>query len=211
MGVLLTTPNIVLRDATPSDASTLARLINMGGEGLPAHLWAEMAGPGQSAFDVGTARAAKTEGAVSWCNARVATWSGAVVGTAIFYDLTEVLSAHDIRAIPPLLRPLVELEAEVPDTRYLNVLAVMPQARRRGVARRLIEDIRDPEGRDLTLVVASGNRSGRAFYTQEGFDEVTRRPMGPGGLPDLNGDWILMRRPGEMGVGTDKCTSSARA
>lgn len=211
MGVLLTTPNIVLRDATPSDASTLARLINMGGEGLPAHLWAEIARPGQSVFDIGTARAAITEGAVSWCNARVATWHGAVVGTAIFYDLTEVSSAHDIRAIPPLLRPLVELEAELPDTRYLNVLAVMPQARRRGVARRLIEDIRDPEDRDLTLIVASGNLSARAFYTREGFDEVTRRPMGPGGLPDLNGDWILMRRPGEVGVGTDKSTSSARA
>ncbi len=211
MGVLLTTPNITLRDATPSDAPALARLANMAGEGLPAQLWAEMAEPGQSAFEVGTARAARTEGAFSWCNARVATWNGAVVGTAIFYDLTEVPSAHDISTMPPLLRPLVELEAEVPDTRYLNVLAVMPQARRRGVARRLINDIRDPEGRDLTLIVASGNRSARACYTGEGFDEVTRRPMGPGGPPDLKGDWILMRRRSEMGIGTEDVTSSVQA
>ncbi|ABD56591.1 GNAT family N-acetyltransferase [Jannaschia sp. CCS1] len=203
MGVLLTIPNFILRDATPADAPVLARLANMAGEGLPAHLWAGMAEQGQSAFDVGAARAARTEGAFSWCNARVLTWQGAVVGAAIFYDLTEIPTADDIRTTPPLLRPLVELEAEVPGTRYLNVLAVVPQARRRGVAKRLIADIRSPDDLDLTLIVASENLTARTFYAREGFDELARRPMGPGGPSDLKGDWILMRRRSGQRVGMD--------
>ncbi len=42
--------------ATPDDADALAQLIDMAGEGLPHYLWARMAGPGETAWDVGRRR-----------------------------------------------------------------------------------------------------------------------------------------------------------
>ncbi|MCK0168033.1 GNAT family N-acetyltransferase [Jannaschia sp. S6380] len=185
-------PAIQVRPAVRRDASLIARLADMAGEGLPLHLWAGMAAPDQDPWDVGRARAARGEGAFSWRNTTVATWRGAAAGMVIDYPLVAVdPPGHDV---PALLRPLCELEEVATDTHYINVLAVEPQARRRGVARSLIAHVAGQARVPLTLIVASGNLGARAFYAAEGFGEVARRPMGPGGPPDLTGDWILLRR-----------------
>ena len=183
-------PAITTRPARRADAPLIARLGDMAGEGLPSHLWAGMAHPGEDAFDVGTARAARCEGAFSWRNARMAEWHGAPVGVAIDYDLGDVAAPG--ADVLPLLRPLCELEQAAEGTRYVNVLAVLPQARRRGAARALLADVAGRTGRDLTLTVASGNAPARAFHAALGFDEIARRPMGPGGPAGLSGDWILL-------------------
>ena len=47
------------RMATPDDAPALADLVNFAGEGLPLHLWAEMAEPGQDPWEVGCRRQAE--------------------------------------------------------------------------------------------------------------------------------------------------------
>ena len=72
-----------------ADATTFARIADMAGEGLPMHLWRDIAGPGDSALSVGTARAARDEGAFSWRNAHVAHWHGAPVGAVIDYDVDD--------------------------------------------------------------------------------------------------------------------------
>ena len=50
-----------LRRARLDDAATLAQLIDLAGEGMPGHLWAEMAQAGETALDVGTQRAARED------------------------------------------------------------------------------------------------------------------------------------------------------
>ena len=183
-------PAITTRAATPGDARLLARLADMAGEGLPSHIWAAEAGPGRTALDMGIARARRDRGAFSWRNARVACWHGAAVGTIVDYDLDGIEDGP----APALVAPLLELEARATGTRYVNILAVLPEARRRRVARSLVTDAARRTDRDLSLIVASGNRSARGFYVAHGFDEVARHAMAPGGPEGLAGDWILMRR-----------------
>ncbi len=50
-----------LRPATPDDAPILARLVDFAGEGMPTYIWAQMAEPGQSMWDVGAGRACRDE------------------------------------------------------------------------------------------------------------------------------------------------------
>ncbi|WP_298435272.1 GNAT family N-acetyltransferase [uncultured Jannaschia sp.] len=184
---------IQVRPAARADAPLLARLADLAGEGLPRHLWARDAAPGQDPLEVGTARARRDSGAFSWPNARIATWHGAAVGGIVDYDLDDVEAGRDV---PALLAPLLELEALSGGTRYINILAVLPQARRRGIAAAIVADVAARTRRDLSLIVASENRTARGFYVGSGFDEVTSLAMGPGGPKGLSGNWILMRRPG---------------
>lgn len=182
---------ISTRPATPGDAVLLARVADMAGEGLPFHLWAGQTRPGQTPLAVGVDRARRDAGAFSWRNARVAAWNGAAVGAVVDYDLDDGAGAGDA---PALLAPLLELEARAVGTRYVNILGVLPQARRRRVATVLLADLDARTDRDLSLIVASGNRTARGFYVAEGFEEISRLPMGPGGPAHLDGAWILMRR-----------------
>ncbi|MEM7641803.1 MAG: GNAT family N-acetyltransferase [Pseudomonadota bacterium] len=188
---------IAVRPAGRAEARTIARLTDMAGEGLPSHLWSQMAGPGEDALSVGAARAARCAGVFSGKNARMATWHGAAVGVVIDYGLEAVDRPGP--DVPSLLRPLCDLEVLAGGTHYVNVLAVCPEARRRGVARALIADAAARAGRDLTLTVASGNDGARALYAACGFAEAAQRPMGRGGPPGLSGTWILLRRPAGTG------------
>ncbi len=199
---------IRVQEAAPDDAPLLARLADLAGEGLPRHLWAEMAGPGQDPFAVGADRARRDDGAFSWRNARVATWHGASVGAVIDYDLDDPSVAH---AAPAAVAPLLELEAFASGTRYLNVLAILPQARRRGAATALLADVSDRTRRDLSLIVASGNRLARGLYVAAGFEDVARLAMGPGGPEGLTGDWILMSRPGRPSIDASGTATGTRS
>ena len=50
-------PNIVIRPATPADATHLACFVDMASNGLALQLWGTMKGPGQTLFEVGRSRA----------------------------------------------------------------------------------------------------------------------------------------------------------
>ncbi len=58
--------------ATVEHAPKLAELMNIAGEGIPAYLWEQMAGPGEDVLEVGARRVARTEGAFSFGNAHIA-------------------------------------------------------------------------------------------------------------------------------------------
>jgi len=61
----------VLRKAIPADALALAELMDQAGEGIPSWLWAQDAEDGETALDVGMARARRSEGSFSYPNASV--------------------------------------------------------------------------------------------------------------------------------------------
>lgn len=63
---------------------------------------------------------------------------------------------------------------------YIDNIAVFPEARRKGVARQLInsliEWLREQEGAFLTLEVRPSNAAAVSLYRSLGFQEVGRRP-----------------------------------
>lgn len=185
---------ITLRPAGVGDAAALADLVNIAGDGLPLVLWEDLAEPGQTALEVGRARAARDHGAFSWCNALMAEVGGVVAGTVIIY-LVPVDPEMPGPDTPPVVAPLIELEALAPGTLYINVLAVFEGFRRRGVAASLIaESARRAPPSGLSLIVADANAGARAFYAAQGFAEADRRPVVHGGWQNPAQNWLLLRR-----------------
>jgi len=63
-----------------------------------------------------------------------------------------------------------EVECEI-----LN-LAVLPDFRRKGIGRALVESLLDSFGRDVFLEVRESNGAARELYKSLGFEEINRRP-----------------------------------
>jgi ribosomal-protein-alanine N-acetyltransferase len=85
----------------------------------------------------------------------------------------------------------------VADEAELLTVAVLPEARRQGLGRRLVADFLDEARRRgaaaAFLEVAAGNAAARALYARAGFVESGRRRgyyHGPGGSDDA----VVMRR-----------------
>ncbi len=130
-GVALLPP---FRAAQPGDATVLAHLINLAGEGLPMHLWRKAAGDdpafeGCTPFEVGVARARRAEGGFSYTKAVVieaetpeslhavspsaaAAPAREVAGMLLGMRQAVPYDAGEPSALPAPLRPLVALEAE---------------------------------------------------------------------------------------------------
>lgn len=186
---------IRLRPATPADADDMARLADMAGEGLPAHLWAGLAAPGETALQVGARRAARDDGVFSWRNATIAEVGGATAGLMLDYRLPETPEPLD--GLPPLARPLQALENRAPGAHYVNMLAVDPRFRRLGLAARLVAAAaeRGAPAPALALIVSDGNAGARAFYAAQGFSERARETLVPETWATTNRAWILLTRP----------------
>ncbi|NIA68512.1 GNAT family N-acetyltransferase [Pelagibius litoralis] len=171
------------RAARRDDARAVAQLIEIAGEGIPSFLWSQNAEAGQAPLDVGTARAAREDGNFSYRNVVLARLGDAVAGMLLAYRLPRP-DAGDLAAlpeIPALLRPLVELEYQVPGSFYVNALAVFPQYRGRGIGRALLttaEERARAAGCDsLSLQVFAENERARLFYLRHGYGVVDRRPI----------------------------------
>src|SRR5688572_15515764 len=110
----------MLRPARKSDATALAALVDMAGEGMPVWMWSQMREPGQSVIEVGRARAQRETGGFSYRNATMAEIDGEVAGCLVDYRLDDPYDTGDLDALPDLVRPLVRLEAQAPGTWYVN-------------------------------------------------------------------------------------------
>ena len=77
------------RPAAKADASALAVLVDIAGEGLPAYLWSTLKAPGQSILEVGRERAARETGGFSYRNAIVAEVGGEVAACLVGYRLDD--------------------------------------------------------------------------------------------------------------------------
>ena len=184
---------VTLRPATPDDANLLARVIDLAGEGLKRVLWAGMAGRGGDPMAVGRARAQRDMGSFSWRNAVVAEVDGAPAGAIVTYFAEPAPEAPG-SDLPPVIAPLVALEALAPDTRYINAVAVLPTARRRDVAQALMAAA-DPGPQGTSLIVTDTNTPARALHARLGFTEAARRPVHAGPWSTPARDWLLLIRP----------------
>jgi ribosomal protein S18 acetylase RimI-like enzyme len=178
------------RPARPEDAPALAELINMAGEGLPHHLWGRMAGPGESAWEVGRRRVLRDEGGSSWRNGTVIEEDGAVVACLFGYALPDVPEPID-PAMPAMFVPLQELENLAPGTWYVNILAVAPARRGLGTALLRLADRLGLE-HGTSVIVADANRGARRLYERCGYARRATRPMVKEAWENPSTAWVLL-------------------
>lgn len=181
---------LTIRPATPDDAVHMVDLVDMAGDGLPMATWSAMAGPGEDARLIGMMRARRDTGGFSWRHAWMAEVAGQVAGMVIFYPLPAEPVSLD--GIPPLARPLQELENFCPAHVYINAVAVYPDCRGRGIGRRLLDHAGPGPS---CLIAGSGNAGAMRLYQAAGFAEVARRAaIGNDVWSPPHAEWVLMRR-----------------
>lgn len=186
---------INLRPATPDDAKDMAILADIAGEGLPSSIWQGMAYPDESALEVGARRAERSEGVFSWKNALMADVDGETAGMMISYitaSVPEPLSED----MHPIVRPLLKLENQALETRYINILATYDAFRRKGVAHRLMEEAERRPGRNgMSLITTDRNARGREFYEALGYRDVAQAPVIKTNWDTPSQTWHLLRKP----------------
>jgi ribosomal protein S18 acetylase RimI-like enzyme len=187
------------RPATLADASALAVLVDIAGEGMPAYMWSTLAAPGQSLLELGRERALREAGGFSYRNSIVAEVGREVAASLVGYRLDDPYDlAGSLAETPDIVRPLVRLEAKAPGSWYVNVLATFPEFRRRGIGARLLaiaeEKAREQRARSLSVIVGGWNEPASRLYTSAGYAGLAREPaiLFPG-CPH-QGDWVLMVR-----------------
>lgn len=197
--------DIRLRKAVPADGPVLAELLNAAGEGLPSYLWSQMAGPGEDPMEVGARRAAESKGGFSYRHAHVAMVGSELAGMLLGYTLPDPCDDSGLGDAPLLVRPLLELEALVPGSWYINAVAALPQFRGRGVGTFLMniaEFLARAAGASATsLIVAEDNAGAVRLYQRLGYDTLDRRPAHA--CPGCHhvGDWLLMGKSLRRGAG----------
>jgi ribosomal protein S18 acetylase RimI-like enzyme len=185
------------RRAEQADAGILAELINYAGEGLPHYLWSELTQTGETAWDVGRRRAAREDDNFSYRNAVLIEHQGECAGCLIGYEVPDepVPIAADM---PAMFKPLHELGNLAPSTWYVNVLAVVPQLRGKGLGTELLR-LADEIGRALgkrgmSIIVSDGNTGARRLYERCGYVAVAARPMVKDGWVNNGNNWVLLTK-----------------
>lgn len=190
--------DFTIRRAVPAQARALAELMNLAGEGLPAHLWAIDAAPGEDIIDVGARRVARAEGAFSYVNMHVAMATSKIAGMLLSYRLPDPYGTSPGDA-PGIVRPLLELESLAPGSWYINAVATSPAFHGQGVGSRLLgcaeELARAAQASTLSLVVGEANERARRLYEKLGYASIARRPVVPFPGGPHEGDWVLMTKP----------------
>jgi ribosomal protein S18 acetylase RimI-like enzyme len=188
-----------IRAARKVDASEMVALIDCAGYGMPLWVWGGMRADEASVLEVGRKRAMREVGGFSYRNTHIAEDAGAVMGMLIGYPIDDPYEAGDAALIPEAFRPLAELEAQVPGSWYVNVLAVHAEYRGRGIGSRLLGHAEQIAQRTrngaMSIIFESRNLSAYRLYERSGYHEVARRPRFsfPG---DATGseEWILMKK-----------------
>jgi ribosomal protein S18 acetylase RimI-like enzyme len=190
-----------LRPAVPEDAPALALLVNMASQGIALYFWEMMAAPGQDPWEVGKEQVLSDERPFSYRNAVVMAANDEVIAGIVGFAIAaaEPQQPQDHEDYPPIVRPLLELEAEAVDSWFVQFLAVMPAHRGQGVGERLL-NVADENARrhalgGCALVVSDANDGARRLYRRRGYREIARREMVKQDWQGEGREWLLMRKP----------------
>lgn len=179
------------------DATLLSQLVNYAGEGLPLYYWGKLANSEADAWDVGRSRAARDSGSFSYRNAVMIEDANEAAGCLIGYAIPK--EANPIpEDFPPIARPLQELENLVLGSWYVNVLAVVPDRRGRGLGRQLLDLADDRAGQlghsEMSIIVSDANAGARRLYERCGYDEKATRTMVKEGWVNEGQNWVLLTK-----------------
>jgi ribosomal protein S18 acetylase RimI-like enzyme len=198
----MNTPSTACRNATPEDASALAELVNIAGEGLPFYLWSRSATPAETSWEIGRQRAMRDSGSFSWRNAIVREIEGEIAACLIGYRLPDAPAPIDYGEMPSLFVPLQELENLAAGTWYVNALATYPAHRGKGLGSELLAVAgslaRESQSPGISLIVADANVGARRLYERSGFAVRASRPMVKEGWQNAGETWLLLIR--DLGV-----------
>ncbi len=189
--------DLSIRPGQRRDAADLAVLVDIAAEGMASHMWRLTTGIAELPAAAGRARALRDEGGFSYRNAYMAEIDGEVAGTMVGYPLFG--ESRDLRDVPRLARGLVELELEVPNYWYLNVLAVYAEFRGKGIGTALLHHAdtisRNTDTLGMAIIVISGNETAHRLYRKQGYRLFRKRPAPdfPGARP--NQEWLLLTKP----------------
>jgi ribosomal protein S18 acetylase RimI-like enzyme len=187
MDSMLDIGHLPVRKAAPGDADLLQRCFEIAGEGMAEHFWSKALKPGQSLDEVAQERMIAKINDPSQHIFVAGDKQGAIVG----YDIGD--RPEPLDGLPPVVRPLVELENEALGTHYINMLAVLPEARNLGLGRALIARSRAvANGKPLSLIVSDVNAGARRLYRALGLAEVDDAPQVSDGWQAPGERWILM-------------------
>ncbi len=188
-----------IRAACKADASEMVALIDCAGYGMPLWIWQGMKTDEASALEVGRKRAMRAEGSFSYRNAHIVENMGQVMGMLIGYPIEDPYDMGDMEKTPEAFRPMVELEAQVPGSWYVNVVAVHAEYRGRGLGSRLLGHAeylaKQTHNETMSIICESRNLNAYRLYERLGYREAARRPRVP--FPgDATGseEWVLMKK-----------------
>lgn len=195
-----------LRPARRDDAPDIARLFNIAGHGLPAWYWTAAAAEGEDPFDLGTARAARDDTDFGWRNTTIAEVDGVVAGGLVAYQIAS--APIDLGELPPVFRPLQDLENQVVGATYVLALAIYPAFRRHGIGALMLAEteaaaraaaparLRAADDPLLALICADENREALALYHAQGFHVAARAPVITADGWDCDSEfWLLLVKP----------------
>ena len=187
------------RPAQPGDSRFIAEMIDVSSDGVALIDWMEAAdaAPGRTALDIGAEKYASDEGDYSYSNCVLAEVASRRAGMLLTFPM-HAGDPDDI--VPPpfdgkdVFAPYKYLEA--PDTWYICGVAVIPEYRRHGIGKRLMQIARE-QARDngydrLSLVVFEENTVAVRLYQDLGYAIVDRAPVVPHPLIRYTGDALLM-------------------
>lgn len=189
---------IEIRSATASDAAHLVRFINMAADDLPLHFWRKSVGPEGDPWALGQERAARETGNFSYRNAWLAESDGKVGACLLGYAAESPDGPIDPDT-PPIFVPLLQLEALIPGSWYLNVLASYQAFRGQGLGSALLahaERIAATAGHDsISLIAADTHQDALRLYAAKGYREVARRAVVKDDWAVDASEWILFSKP----------------
>ena len=185
------------RSATEDDCTELALIMDVAGRRLPSYLWSQDAGQRQSYFEYGREKIRTDTSRNSYFkNWLVAEFQDKFVGAFFGFSVEDSYPEIDLEAVPECFRPCIELEKIASGCWLLQVIAILPQHRGKGLARQLLdkaESVAKTSGTNrIALQVEEVNEVAFNTYRKNGYVEVDRRPYVPFPGSDDTGDYVLM-------------------
>jgi len=185
-----------IRAAREEDTRDIAYLINLAGEGMPFYLWSQTTKDGEDPFEIGVQRAARATSNFSYSNVQVIESNYSVAGMVLGYLQPDPYDLSNIAEYPKIVRPIVELEALVPGSWYVNAIAAYQEHRGKGIATDLLavsENLALAAGaKTISLIVASENEGAKRLYEKTGYRVIDKRPVVIYAGCLHAGDWLLM-------------------
>lgn len=170
-----------VRNATPEDVPFLISVIDMASDGLIPALWDGMAPEGLDGFAVGQALVSAEGGDFSYRHGFVLEQDGSPIGGMIGYALPTTAKPAGPE-IPEAFVAIEELANFVPGYWYINVVAMIPEARSKGLGAALLNEAEAQARRHgcpgLALIVVATNVGAIHAYARAGYREVVRRSFG---------------------------------
>jgi len=194
---------IVIRDATAVDAPDLARIAVMAGHGLMEIFYEDLV-PGKSPAALIAERRILRPGSF----AELARWRvaadarGRLLGALNSFPHALFAEAEPDPLIPPerfaILDSLTGIEAQGAGSYFVNMIAVLPEHRRGGVGKALMDEAERLARRGgftrLGLATFAADTALVDFYRRLGFIIAATAPIDPHPALTLGGDWALMIR-----------------